>query len=130
MMGFLVGLGRGLKSGIPKSFSMPKKLIMNNFFNSVGKETSRLGNAFAGAGLMYYLIGGVLNLVFEDELEGLSALQKNTICGALTGSLYKSTLGVVPAVVGGVLGASLIAGLTLLVEEGNRRGTIAFEMKF
>ena len=35
--GFLLGLGRGIKEGIPKSFKMPKKLIMNNFFNSVGK---------------------------------------------------------------------------------------------
>lgn len=35
--GFLLGLGRGIKDGIPKSFRMPRKLIMNNFFNSVGK---------------------------------------------------------------------------------------------
>lgn len=79
---------------------------------------------------MYYLIGSSLNLIFEDELEGLSALQKNVICGTITGGLYKSTLGVKPTIVGALLGAGLIAGLTLLVEEGNRRGTIAFEMKF
>jgi import inner membrane translocase subunit TIM23 len=44
--------------------------------------------------------------------------------------IYKSTLGVVPLAVGGILGASLIGGLTLLVEEGNRRGIVAFEMKY
>ena len=36
-IGFLLGLLRGLKQGIPKTLRMPKKLIMNNFFNTVGK---------------------------------------------------------------------------------------------
>lgn len=37
LFGFFAGLGRGLVNGKPKSFRLPKKLIMNNFFNSVGK---------------------------------------------------------------------------------------------
>ena len=109
---------------------MPKKLIMNNFFNTVGKETSRYGNGFAAAGIMYYVIAGTMNLLFEDELDGVEPLTKNIICGTATGMLYKSTLGVVPCIVGGLLGAGMIGGLTLLTEEGNRRGLIAFEMKF
>ena len=129
-IGFLLGLVKGLKQGIPKNLRMPKKLIMNNFFNTVGKETSRFGNGFAAAGIMYYLMAGGLNLLFEDELEGIEPLYKNICCGALTGMLYKSTLGIVPCMVGGLLGASMIGGLTLLTEEGNRRGWIAFEMKF
>ena len=36
-MGFLMGLAKGIRQGIPKSLRMPKKLIMNNFFNAVGK---------------------------------------------------------------------------------------------
>ena len=52
------------------------------------------------------------------------------LCGGITGSLYKSTLGVVPTMVGGVLGASMIGGLTLLVEQANKKGYLAFEMKF
>lgn len=52
------------------------------------------------------------------------------MCGAATGMLFKSTLGFIPCIVGGLLGASLIGGLTLLTEEGNRRGLVAFEMKF
>jgi hypothetical protein len=48
------------------------------------------------------------------------------ICGTATGMLYKSTLGPIPCIVGGLLGASLIGGLTKLTEEGNRRGIIAF----
>jgi import inner membrane translocase subunit TIM23 len=43
---------------------MPKKLIMNNFFNAWGKESSRYGNAFAASGLLYYIVGGSLNLFF------------------------------------------------------------------
>ena len=129
-LGFFLGLLKGIRQGIPKSLRMPKKLIMNNFFNTVGKETSRFGNGFAAAGIMYYIFAGGMNLLFEDELEGVEPLYKNMICGTVTGMLYKSTLGIVPCLVGGILGASLIGGLTLLTEEGNRRGLIAFEMKF
>lgn len=129
-LGFFLGLLKGIRQGMPKSLRMPKKLIMNNFFNTVGKETSRFGNGFAAAGIMYYIFAGGMNLLFEDELEGVEPLYKNMICGTVTGMLYKSTLGIVPCLVGGILGASLIGGLTLLTEEGNRRGLIAFEMKF
>jgi import inner membrane translocase subunit TIM23 len=64
MFGFLGGLAGGIVNGVPKSWRMPKKLIMNNFFNSVGKETSRIGNGFAAAGFMYVGVGIVLNAVF------------------------------------------------------------------
>lgn len=99
---------------------------MNNFFNAMGKETSRLGNAFAAGGLMYYMIAGAMNLLFEDELEDIEPLYKNLMCGTATGMLYKSTLGVVPCIVGGLLGGTIIGSLTLLIEEGNRRGLVAF----
>ena len=47
-------------------------------------------------GLLYYLVGSSLNLFFEDELAEISNLNKNMICGAITGAIYKSTLGVIP----------------------------------
>ena len=130
MFGFASGLGRGLINGKPKSFKMPKKLIMNNLFNSVGKETSRVGNAFASAGFMYFFTGYMLNFFFEEQLDHLTSFQKNLVCGATTGAIYKSTLGLVPSVVRGVVGATIIGALTLLIEEGNRRGKIGFEMRF
>lgn len=37
LFGFAAGLTKGILNGRPKSYRMPKKLIMNNFFNSVGK---------------------------------------------------------------------------------------------
>ena len=61
--GFLLGLGKGVRQGYPKSLRMPRKLILNNFFNAVGKETSRFGNAFAAAGLMYYIMAGTMNML-------------------------------------------------------------------
>lgn len=41
------------------------------------------------------------------------------ICGAITGSIYKSTLGVVPFGVGFLLGGGMIGGLTKLVDNLN-----------
>ena len=52
------------------------------------------------------------------------------ICGAITGSIYKSTLGVVPAGVGFLLGGGLIGSTTKLVDYLNANGIVAFEMKF
>jgi import inner membrane translocase subunit TIM23 len=71
-----------------------------------------------------------LNLFFEDELMGVSKINKNMLCGAITGAVYKSTLGVVPAAVGFVLGGTLIGSMTKIVDNLNQRGIVAFEMKF
>jgi len=60
----------------------------------------------------------------------MSNLNKNMVCGAITGSIYKSTLGVVPAGVGFLLGGTFIGGMTKLVDSLNQRGIVAFEMKF
>jgi hypothetical protein len=45
------------------------------------------------SGLAYYIVGSTLNLFFEDELSGLNQINKNMLCGAITGGIYKSTLG-------------------------------------
>jgi import inner membrane translocase subunit TIM23 len=44
-----IGLVRGTIEGFPRKFNMPRKLILNNFFNSVGKQTSQFGQAAASA---------------------------------------------------------------------------------
>ena len=43
------GIIKGLYRGIPRNYNLPRKLLLNNFFNCVGKETSQLGNHAAGA---------------------------------------------------------------------------------
>lgn len=63
-------------------------------------------------------------------MDNLTALQKNMICGGITGMIFKSTLGVVPTVVGGLLGVAILGSMTKIVEEGNQRGYVAFEMKY
>lgn len=52
------------------------------------------------------------------------------LCGAATGALFKSTLGVVPTAFGAVIGASMAGAIHLLTEAGNKSGYIGFEMKF
>ena len=52
------------------------------------------------------------------------------LCGGVTGVLYKATLGIVPSMVGGIIGMSMIGGLTYMVEQANKKGYLAFEMKF
>jgi hypothetical protein len=39
-------------------------------------------------------------------------------------------LGPVPFLVGSLVGGGLIGGMTLIVNNLNKRGTVAFEMKF
>ena len=39
----LIGVTKGIYLGIPKNTALPRKLLMNNFFNAVGKESSRFG---------------------------------------------------------------------------------------
>jgi hypothetical protein len=75
-------------------------------------------------------MGSTLNFLFEDELAELSQLQKNVLCGVLTGGLYKSTLGIRPFVVGSVLGGGIALGLHMVISNLHDRGIIAFEMKY
>eukprot|EP01015_Nassula_variabilis_P019324 TRINITY_DN3258_c0_g1_i1.p2 TRINITY_DN3258_c0_g1~~TRINITY_DN3258_c0_g1_i1.p2 ORF type:complete len:217 (-),score=43.49 TRINITY_DN3258_c0_g1_i1:92-742(-) len=125
-----VGATKGLIEGVPKKWNLPKKLILNNFFNSVGRNAARFGNASAAASLMYCVLGNTISLFFEDELANLTNFQKNVLFGALTGALYKSTLGLIPAGVGCILGASMIAGINYTIDYANQNGYIDFEMKF
>lgn len=81
-------------------------------------------------GLLYYMTGSTLNFLFEDELSSLSNNNKNMLCGALTGFMYKSTLGIIPACVGSILGAAIIGSMTQFIGYLNRKDYVAFEMRF
>ena len=76
------------------------------------------------------MVGSTMNFLFEDEVAQFTPLQKNVVCGFVTGGLYKSTLGLRPFVVGTLLGGLLIHGLHNLTSYLNERGLIHFEMKF
>ena len=60
----------------------------------------------------------------------MSNMNKNVLCGAFTGALYKSTLGVIPAGVGALLGSTIIGVFTVVNQHLNQKGIIAFEMRF
>ncbi len=79
---------------------------------------------------MYCLIGSGLNFLLEDELAELSQMQKNAICGMVTGGLYKSTLGIRPFVVGAALGGGFSFLLHNTILFLNKNKIISFEMKF
>ena len=36
LSGFILGIGRGTYRGMPKSWKIPRKILWNNFFNSIG----------------------------------------------------------------------------------------------
>ena len=76
--------------------------------------------------MLYHLIAGGLNLFFEDEMSNMSSLQKNVVCGALTGGIFKSLRGPVGLGVGTALGATLMYSLTKLTEYGNQHGYVSF----
>lgn len=79
---------------------------------------------------MYCLLGSSLNFLFEDELAEMAQMEKNILCGFLTGALYKSTLGFRPMVVGSLLGSGISLGLHQGIGFLNERGIVAFEMKY
>jgi import inner membrane translocase subunit TIM23 len=60
----------------------------------------------------------------------MSNMSKNVMCGAFTGALYKSTLGIIPTCVGAVLGSTIIGTFTKINQHLNAKGIIAFEMRF
>ena len=72
---------------------MTQHLYKYNVWNTIGRSTIRSANATAGAALMFCLIGKVVDLVFEEEIQTMGSLIRNTFVGMWTEALYKSTLG-------------------------------------
>jgi len=81
--------------------------MINSYFNSIGKSSTRFGNQATACVCLYLLVGKVMNYIFQEELESYDANIRCAIFGMLTGSIYKSTRGFRPAVLGSVLGGIL-----------------------
>jgi import inner membrane translocase subunit TIM23 len=60
----------------------------------------------------------------------LALCKKNMVCGAATGAVFKSTLGVGSYCFWSCPCAGLAGAIHLLTEAGNKSGYIGFEMKF
>ena len=82
---------------------------MNKYINTVGRTGTKYANNAAAAVFLYVVIGKLLNHVFLEEFEDyhVNDYAKVAIYGGVTGAMYKSTRGVRPMMLGGVLGAVL-----------------------
>lgn len=101
----------------------------SHIFGTVGRAGSEFGNSGASVTLLYCLIGGFIDLVFEEEVREYGYMARNVIAGGVTGGLYKSTLGLRPMIVGTLLGAGLITGVTYLTNILHDKNWIKFRIE-
>lgn len=81
----------------------PKKLIATSLINIIGRQVSRYANAGGCLCLLYSIVRKSTNYLFDEELENCTAIQKQFIYGFLSGSLFKCSRGLYPALFAGVL---------------------------
>ena len=123
----IVGLGVGSYRAWQQTAKM-QLLRGYRSANLIGKTASRFGNASASASLMYCLTGKIVDLVFEEEIQDFGNQARNTMAGAITGAMYKSTLGLRPMVVGSLFGAAFINVVSFSITSLNKLGVIKFNI--
>jgi len=106
--GFFLGIVQSARTLTFKN--RPKKLIITSLINTVGKQSSFYANAGAALGLLYCLVKRAMDFIFEEDLQGLTLTQRQFIYGFTTGALFKSTRGLFPALLNGVLVSSFCGG--------------------
>lgn len=72
----------------------------------------------------------LLNLLFEDELQSWTDLQKNLLNGAITGGLFSSTRGLIPFAVGSLTGLATVFALHHTVNYLHDNHYIHFDMRY
>ena len=103
---------------------------MSYHLNNMMTKGLTFANNAGGASFIYCLTGMLLNTLFDEELEDFNNLGKNALCGGISGMIYKFTRGYKASLVGGLVGASLIASLNFVTDELRERDIIEFEMRF
>jgi len=83
------------------------RLVINSYFNNVGRTATHFGNNTAAAVLLYVMTGKFTNFIFQEELDDFKIQNRydTTIYGAMTGMIYKCTRGRRAMMLGSVLGA-------------------------
>lgn len=94
------------------------------------QKSLQYANNSGGAALIYCLTGWTIQKLFEDELSGFNGLSRNMLAGAISGALYKSTLGIRPAMLGSVVGVGIIGTLGLVTSKLRQNNIIDIEMSF
>lgn len=90
----------------------PTKLIMTSLINTVGKQSSFYANAGASLGLIYCINKKIINFLFEEDIRGLSDINKQFLYGFSSGALFKSTRGLLPALLSGMIFGSFSSGVS------------------
>lgn len=124
----IFGLGMGLKNFKPSGLIDLKDLRSLKIDRCL-KTAGEYGNGGASASLMYCLVSKTMDLLFEEEINEFGPWARNTISAALTGGLYKSTLGLRPMLFGSLLGVGLINGLMFGTRWLNDMGLIRFSIE-
>ena len=123
-LGFFVGMRR-VRTNSLLSFAQKA----TNGFGQCARTAGEFGNSGAAASLLYCMIGKLIDLLFEEEIKDYGFMGRNAITGAVTGGLYKSTLGFRPFIFGSLLGAGIITGLTFVMNGLYDRGLISFRIE-
>ncbi len=110
--GFMAGIFQSARTLTFKN--RPKKLIITSIINTVGKQSSWYANSGASLGLMYCLTKKTVNFIFEEDLQGMSDMNKQIVYGFVTGAMFKSTRGLMPALLTGTIVAAFCGGASAL----------------
>jgi import inner membrane translocase subunit TIM23 len=92
------------------------------------KTAARWANYSACATLLFCVTGKVLDLAMEEEIKDFGQMTRNVTAGALTGAMYKGTLGLRPAIVGSIIGAGSIVLITSGINFLNDQNIIGFRV--
>lgn len=112
--GFFNGIYKSTKEITFKN--RPKKLIVTNLLNVIGRQASKYANAGGCICLIYGLIRKTTSFLFEEELQALLPYQKEFIFGFLSGAVFKSSRGLGPSLFAGSLLGLSCSGFVLLYE--------------
>ena len=104
-IGFFYGIFLNSKEHYGKGKSL--RLLLTSSLNSIGKQSSRLANGGASLCLIYCFTRRIMNFLFEDEMKSRSASEKIFTYGFFTGMIFKSTRGILPALLFGTMSGTL-----------------------
>ena len=104
---FWTGAAYSLFARSSDKVARTRRLQMNQFFNNLGKTSTRWGNNSAAAVLLYIITGKFINFFFQEEFDDFNIRNTydNAIYGGVAGAIYKCTRGKRPMVLGAILGS-------------------------
>lgn len=111
--GFMLGLAQSARD-LGKFKNRPKKLIFTSVLNNVGRHSSKYANAGAALGLWYCISRRMVNFLFDEEIKDLKDIEKQAVWGFVAGAMFKSTRGILPAMLTGTICASFCSGMSYL----------------